>query len=96
MTRGGHSLFSFRSGENSSEPGAESVATLETDGQFVNENGVLRLELTLEADFSYDPEVHYSNEPFWVFVEDVDGESFIYSEFVLFNTRHDVFYFLTF
>ena len=52
MTRGGHSLFSFRSGENSSEPGAESVATLETDGQFVNENGVLRLELTLTSSYA--------------------------------------------
>eukprot|EP01083_Nonionella_stella_P140495 430948_1 len=44
---------------------------------------LLRVELTLTADFQYDPDWHYSSEPFWIFVEDVDGETLLHHEYFL-------------
>lgn len=41
----------------------------------------LRVELTLNPDFAYDDKIHGGAEPFWVMVEDVDGETLLHAEF---------------
>lgn len=52
---------------------------------------LLRVELALERDFEYDAEVHHRSEAFWVFVEDVDGERLVHSEYFLMDVRVQVF-----
>ena len=34
----------------------------------------LLVELTITPDFQWDPKVHGTSEPFWILVEDVNGE----------------------
>ena len=43
----------------------------------------LRVELTLSADFQWDDKVHGASQPFWIFVEDVDGEIILHHEYFL-------------
>lgn len=43
----------------------------------------LRVELVLTPDFQFDPKVHGLSEPFWILVEDVDGETILHHEFFL-------------
>lgn len=44
---------------------------------------VLRVDLTLTPDFAFDENVHGNAEPFWVIVEDVDGETILHSEYFI-------------
>lgn len=41
---------------------------------------LLKVELTLTADFQYDVSVHDAAQLFWIFVEDVDGEKILHTE----------------
>ena len=43
----------------------------------------LRLELAITPDFKWDEKVHGSSEGFWIFIEDVNGESILHHEFFL-------------
>lgn len=45
---------------------------------------VLRVDLTMTADYEWDEKVHTLSEPFWIVVEDSDGERILhYESFVL-------------
>ncbi|XP_057425505.1 DExH-box ATP-dependent RNA helicase DExH12-like [Lotus japonicus] len=44
---------------------------------------VLRVELTLTPDFAWDDRVHGNVEPFWVIVEDNDGEYILHHEYFM-------------
>lgn len=41
---------------------------------------LIRVELTITADFQWDEKVHGSSEGFWIIVEDVDGEIVLYHD----------------
>ncbi|EEQ98855.1 u520, putative [Perkinsus marinus ATCC 50983] len=57
----------------------------------------LLVELTLTPDFQFDPKVHSSTEPFWIFVEDTQQETILYYElFVLRQSQADQEHTLTF
>lgn len=47
----------------------------------------LMVELTIQPDFQWDPRVHGSAEPFWVFVEDVNGEQILHQEMFVLKER---------
>ena len=47
----------------------------------------LRVELTLTPDFAFDAAVHGTCEPFWIIVEDVDGEVILHSEYFLLKKK---------
>jgi len=47
----------------------------------------LRVELTITPDFQFDPAVHGHAEPFWVLVEDGDGETILHHEFFLLKKK---------
>ncbi|KAG2296108.1 hypothetical protein Bca52824_042777 [Brassica carinata] len=49
---------------------------------------VLRLELTVTADFQWDDRVHKYVEPFWIIVEDNDGERILYHEYFLLKKQY--------
>ncbi|KAJ0262500.1 DExH-box ATP-dependent RNA helicase DExH13 [Hirschfeldia incana] len=49
---------------------------------------VLRLELTVTADFQWDDKVHKYAEPFWIIVEDHDGERILYHEYFLLKKQY--------
>jgi len=48
---------------------------------------VLRVELTLTPDFQFDDKVHQQAEPFWIFVEDVDGEKILHYEYFILKQK---------
>lgn len=49
----------------------------------------LRVELQIQPDFEWDEKVHGAvGEPFWIFVEDVDSESILHSEFFLLKAKY--------
>lgn len=48
---------------------------------------VLRVELTITPDFQFDEKIHGNAEPFWIFVEDVDGEKILHSEFFILKKK---------
>ncbi|CAH8536125.1 hypothetical protein MS3_00004841 [Schistosoma haematobium] len=48
----------------------------------------LRVELTLTPDFIWDEKVHSTNQAFWIFVEDVDGNSVLHHEFFVLKQRY--------
>ncbi|CAH8533023.1 unnamed protein product [Heterobilharzia americana] len=48
----------------------------------------LRVELTLTPDFIWDEKVHSTNQAFWIFVEDVDGNSVLHYEFFVLKQRY--------
>jgi len=47
----------------------------------------LMVELTITPDFQWDPRVHGRAEPFWVFVEDVNGEQILHQEMFVLKER---------
>jgi len=47
----------------------------------------LMVELTITPDFQWDPKVHGRAEPFWVFVEDVNGEQLLHQELFVLKER---------
>eukprot|EP01114_Cavostelium_apophysatum_P007654 TRINITY_DN197_c0_g1_i3.p1 TRINITY_DN197_c0_g1~~TRINITY_DN197_c0_g1_i3.p1 ORF type:complete len:2134 (+),score=829.11 TRINITY_DN197_c0_g1_i3:506-6907(+) len=48
---------------------------------------ILRVELTITPDFQYDEKYHGAAEPFWILVEDVDGEKVIHSEYFILKKK---------
>lgn len=44
---------------------------------------VLRVELTITPDFQFDEKIHGLSEPFWILVEDVDGETILHHEYFI-------------
>lgn len=44
---------------------------------------VLKVELTITPDFQFDSKVHTNSEPFWILVEDVDGETILHHEYFI-------------
>jgi pre-mRNA-splicing helicase BRR2 len=49
---------------------------------------VLRVELTITPDFRFDPKIHGNVEPFFIWVEDVDGETILHSEYFLLKRQY--------
>ncbi|XVE68356.1 hypothetical protein DITRI_Ditri09bG0061700 [Diplodiscus trichospermus] len=49
---------------------------------------VLRVELTITPDFQWEDKVHGYVEPFWVIVEDNDGEYILHHEYFLLKKQH--------
>mmetsp|Transcript_75394 Transcript_75394/g.157134 ORF Transcript_75394/g.157134 Transcript_75394/m.157134 type:complete len:2169 (-) Transcript_75394:248-6754(-) len=47
----------------------------------------LMVELTITPDFQWDQKVHGRAEPFWVFVEDVNGEQILHQEMFVLKER---------
>merc|ERR550514_2315179 len=43
----------------------------------------LLVELTITPDFQWDPKVHGTSEPFWIMVEDVNGEVILHHEYFI-------------
>lgn len=43
----------------------------------------LKIELTITPDFVWDEKVHGNAEGFWIFIEDVDGETILHHEYFL-------------
>jgi len=50
--------------------------------------GILRVDLTLTPDFQWNTKVHGVAESFWVFVEDVDGETILHHEYFILKHRY--------
>ncbi|VDQ03146.1 unnamed protein product, partial [Trichobilharzia regenti] len=48
----------------------------------------LRVELTLTPDFMWDEKLHSTNQAFWIFVEDVDGNTVLHHEFFVLKQRY--------
>eukprot|EP00730_Choanoeca_flexa_P002247 TRINITY_DN10972_c0_g1_i1.p1 TRINITY_DN10972_c0_g1~~TRINITY_DN10972_c0_g1_i1.p1 ORF type:complete len:1796 (+),score=582.18 TRINITY_DN10972_c0_g1_i1:116-5389(+) len=48
----------------------------------------LKVLLTITPDFPWDEKVHGKQQSFWVFVEDVDGESILHQEYFLLKQRY--------
>eukprot|EP00823_Brevimastigomonas_motovehiculus_P004473 TRINITY_DN2963_c0_g1_i1.p1 TRINITY_DN2963_c0_g1~~TRINITY_DN2963_c0_g1_i1.p1 ORF type:complete len:2225 (-),score=605.06 TRINITY_DN2963_c0_g1_i1:245-6919(-) len=48
---------------------------------------VLRVELTLTPDFKWDEKVHGFTEPFWLIVEDIDGETILHYEYFVLKKK---------
>ncbi|XP_027169983.1 DExH-box ATP-dependent RNA helicase DExH12-like isoform X2 [Coffea eugenioides] len=51
-------------------------------------HSVLKVELTITPDFQWDDKVHGFVEPFWVIVEDNDGENVLHHEYFLLKKQH--------
>ncbi|KAK7334959.1 hypothetical protein VNO80_26728 [Phaseolus coccineus] len=49
---------------------------------------VLRVELTITPDFAWDDRIHGYVEPFWVIVEDNDGEYILHHEFFMLKKQY--------
>lgn len=47
----------------------------------------LRIELTITPDFQYDEKVHGNAEPFWIWVEDCDGDVILHHEYFLLKQK---------
>jgi pre-mRNA-splicing helicase BRR2 len=48
----------------------------------------LQVELTIVPDFQWDEKVHDNSQAFWVFVEDVDSEVILHSEYFLLKKKY--------
>ncbi|CAD5210662.1 unnamed protein product [Bursaphelenchus okinawaensis] len=48
----------------------------------------LQVELAITADFKWDEKVHGKAEGFWIFVEDVNGEVILHSEYFILKERY--------
>jgi pre-mRNA-splicing helicase BRR2 len=44
--------------------------------------------MTVTPDFLWDEKIHGNSEPFWVMVEDCDGETLLYSEYFTLKRKH--------
>jgi len=51
-------------------------------------DGLIQITLDIEANFEFDPNVHYDTEPFWVFACDGEMEKLLYSEFFLMKSKN--------
>ena len=49
---------------------------------------MLRVELTVQPDFQWDDKVHGFAEPFWIWVEDVDGETILHHELFILKKQY--------
>ncbi|XP_076912670.1 DExH-box ATP-dependent RNA helicase DExH12-like [Bidens hawaiensis] len=49
---------------------------------------ILRVELTITPDFQWEDKIHGYVEPFWVIVEDNDGESILHNEYFLLKKQY--------
>ncbi|KAL7083867.1 hypothetical protein ACP275_14G188400 [Erythranthe tilingii] len=49
---------------------------------------VLRVELTITPDFQWDDKVHGYVEPFWILVEDNDGENILHHEYFMLKKHY--------
>eukprot|EP00298_Acanthocystis_sp_HF-20_P013056 c20188_g1_i1.p1 GENE.c20188_g1_i1~~c20188_g1_i1.p1 ORF type:complete len:1637 (-),score=765.18 c20188_g1_i1:25-4935(-) len=49
---------------------------------------ILRVELTISADFQMDEKIHGFTEPFWILVEDVDSEVILHHEMFLLKSKY--------
>ncbi|EYU41212.1 hypothetical protein MIMGU_mgv1a000056mg [Erythranthe guttata] len=49
---------------------------------------VLRVELTITPDFQWDDKVHGYVEPFWILVEDNDGENILHHEYFMLKKQY--------
>eukprot|EP00271_Cylindrocystis_brebissonii_P012705 TRINITY_DN317_c0_g1_i1.p1 TRINITY_DN317_c0_g1~~TRINITY_DN317_c0_g1_i1.p1 ORF type:complete len:2233 (-),score=420.67 TRINITY_DN317_c0_g1_i1:1930-8628(-) len=49
---------------------------------------VLKVDLTITPDFQWDEKIHGYVEPFWVLVEDNDGESILHHEYFLLKMQY--------
>ncbi|CAJ0915055.1 unnamed protein product, partial [Mesorhabditis belari] len=47
----------------------------------------LKIELTITPDFVWDEKVHGNAEGFWIFIEDVDGETILHHEYFLLKQK---------
>eukprot|EP00455_Lapot_gusevi_P039579 TRINITY_DN443_c0_g2_i2.p1 TRINITY_DN443_c0_g2~~TRINITY_DN443_c0_g2_i2.p1 ORF type:complete len:1189 (+),score=464.92 TRINITY_DN443_c0_g2_i2:195-3569(+) len=48
---------------------------------------VLRVELSIQPDFQFDEKVHGETEPFWIMVQDVDGETILHHEYFILKRK---------
>jgi pre-mRNA-splicing helicase BRR2 len=48
---------------------------------------ILRIDLTITPDFQWNSKVHGTAETFWVFIEDVDGETVLHHEYFILKQR---------
>lgn len=48
---------------------------------------VLKVNLTINADFDWNERVHGFGEPFWVWIEDAESEHMYHSEYVIFQRK---------
>lgn len=44
--------------------------------------------MTITPDFQWDEKIHQQSEPFWIIVEDCDGETLLYSEYFTLKKKH--------
>eukprot|EP01135_Chromosphaera_perkinsii_P001316 Nk52_evm43s164 gene=Nk52_evmTU43s164 len=49
---------------------------------------VLRVHLTIKADFVWDDKVHGTLEPWWIWVEDANNEHMYHSEYFILHKKH--------
>eukprot|EP00004_Rigifila_ramosa_P013501 TRINITY_DN2991_c0_g1_i2.p1 TRINITY_DN2991_c0_g1~~TRINITY_DN2991_c0_g1_i2.p1 ORF type:complete len:1464 (+),score=450.91 TRINITY_DN2991_c0_g1_i2:2178-6569(+) len=49
---------------------------------------ILKVELTITPDFVYDEKIHGTSEPFWIIVEDVDGERVLHHQYFLLKQQY--------
>lgn len=47
----------------------------------------LRIELAITPDFQWDEKIHSGAEGFWIFIEDVDGETILHHEYFLLKQK---------
>ena len=48
----------------------------------------LRVDLTIRPDFHWESKIHGKTEPFWLIVEDCDGEMILYSEMFVLKQKY--------
>ena len=48
----------------------------------------LQIEMTVTPDFFWDDKLHGNAEPFWIIVEDCDGETILYNEYFVLKKKH--------
>nr|WCZ58359.1 U5 small nuclear ribonucleoprotein 200 kDa helicase [Paratrimastix eleionoma] len=61
--------------------------TLEAHVQPITRS-MLRIDMVITPDFQWDEEVHGNSEPFWIFVEDVDGEQLLHHEYFILKKQY--------
>lgn len=49
---------------------------------------LLKIDLSVAADFRWNEEVHNTSEGFWVIVEDVDGEKILHHEYLIIKKKY--------
>ncbi|EDV19743.1 uncharacterized protein TRIADDRAFT_51100 [Trichoplax adhaerens] len=49
---------------------------------------MLKVEVSISPDFQWDEKIHGKSEAFWIFIEDVDGEALLHSEYFLLKSKY--------